>query len=432
VFGAGHPDFEVSYSWNEEEKLAEIAIEQKQTQGKLKVVENDATTYLFSTPITLDVTLENGEKLARTIVMKEAKERVFIAAPMAPKMVRFDPGAYIPKNLKFTRPKAMMIYQLENDPDCMGRIEAAQSLGKMQELDVVKALEKAMLGDKFWAVQYEAAAALGEIRLDAARDVLIAAIPKMKNSKSRRGVIKSLGTFKDAKSAAALKAVAEKDESYFVEADATSAYLSSRLASSMQATSKDVDEAEAFFLKQLEKSSYREVIRRAAYRALSWLPGIERGERPKALQALIEGTRSKLGASIDARVGALMSVGRLASRSVPAQAERLLGVLNEYLDEKNYFVRMTLVSALEETGLPGAIGALEQLRTIDSDGRIKRHARWAVESIESGLSKPESIEALRKDFETLQSEYQKLRTAIEDLKAKSSPQSSLQSSTKAV
>ena len=139
----------------------------------------------------------------------------------------FDPGAFIPKAIKFPRPKEMLIYQLEKDPDCMGRIEAAQELVKGVDLDGVQALGRAALTDPFWGVQAEAAEALSQVRTNAARDSLVTALAA-KHPKARAAIAKALGTFKDEKVSEALKKHAEKDESYFVEAQSVSAWATSR------------------------------------------------------------------------------------------------------------------------------------------------------------------------------------------------------------
>ena len=100
------------------------------------------------------------------IEIGEARERIFIQAPSKPLMVRFDPNHTIPKTLKFPRPKEMLLYQLRNDTDVMGRIEAAHELGKIADAEVIRALSETALHDKFWGVQAEAAEVLAEIRSD--------------------------------------------------------------------------------------------------------------------------------------------------------------------------------------------------------------------------------------------------------------------------
>src|SRR5207248_5546323 len=51
VFNAGYPQFELSYQWHDDSKSAELAIEQKQTEGKDELTKDGATTKLFHLPV---------------------------------------------------------------------------------------------------------------------------------------------------------------------------------------------------------------------------------------------------------------------------------------------------------------------------------------------------------------------------------------------
>jgi aminopeptidase N len=309
IFSAGYPEFELTYAWNDEKKLAELVIEQKQTEGQPSVTKDGATTPLFHLTAQIEFTLDGGNKVTHSVDIGEPRERMFFTLPSKPLMVRFDPGSTIPKSLKFPRSKEMLLYQLKNDSDVMGRIEAAQELVKVADGDVIRALGEAALRDRFWGVQAEVAEALAEIRTDAARDVLIAALATP-FSKSRRFIVRALGTFKDAQAAAAIKKLAEKDPSYFVEADATSAWTGALLSPYLNADDAKVSEAEKFLIQQLQKTSYRDAIRASSLRALAALPGVGTGERPKALETLLDW--SKRGHELDARMGAIDALGRVA------------------------------------------------------------------------------------------------------------------------
>src|SRR4029079_18895766 len=88
---------------------------------------------------------------------------------------------------EFKRAKEMLLFQLKNDDDVIGRIDAAKELAKLGTPDAIAALKDAVNGDAFWAVQAEAARALGTIRSEGARDALLASL-KVKHPKARRGV----------------------------------------------------------------------------------------------------------------------------------------------------------------------------------------------------------------------------------------------------
>ncbi len=331
-------------------------------------------------------------------------------------MVRLDPGNPIPKALKFPRPRDLLLYQLEKDEDVMGRIEAAQELGKTGDPTVVPALGKAAAKDSFWGVQAEAADVLATIRTEASRDALIEAL-KTKESKARKAIARALGSFHDEKAAAALKKHAEKDESYFVEAMATTAWVSAKFTPGVQPSEQTLAEVEKFLLSQLKKGSYRELIRGAALRGLAMLPGIARGERESALETLFEWSRR--GKPADARSAAVDALGKVVKFAMPPVAARVFQVLSDLADEENFRLRMMLLMALGDAESARAIPILGKIEASDLDGRIKRGAMTLASHLETAGGMPESVSGLKASLEKLQQEQLRLRTALEDRQASS-------------
>jgi aminopeptidase N len=411
VFNAGYPEFEMSYQWHDDKKLAEMVIEQKQTGGKSELVQNGSTTKLFHLPVVLEFTVEGGKKVSHKIEVGEPRERVFLSLSAKPLMVRFDPGSSIPKTLKFPRPKELLLFQLKNDQDCMGRIEAAQELGKIADPEIVTALGEVALKDPFWGVQAEVAEVLGQIRTDQARDVLIRALATPL-AKGRREIVHALGTFKDEKSASALKKLAEKDPSYFVEAQATSAWTDASLGIYTLGSDSKVEEAEKFLLKQLEKPSYREVIRAAALQTLARLPGIHAGERPRVVQTLIDWT--KRTCPDDARVAAIVALGKLAQASVVSQQKKILQTLNGLADEDSFRIRIALVVGLAATESPHAIEILNKVHALEIDPRVRRNALAAIDALQTGGSATESVMKLKSALEKVEEDQKKLRSLFEE------------------
>jgi aminopeptidase N len=411
VFGAGYPEFEVSYNWHDEKKLAELVIEQKQTGGLPSVTSDGATTHLFHLPVVIEFTLEDGKKQTHRLDLFEARERIFLAVSGKPLMVRFDPNFTIPKTLKFPRPKELLLYQLKNDQDCMGRIEAAQELVKLADPEIVSALGDVAAKDSFWGVQAEVADALSQIRTDQARDGLIAALSSAL-PKGRREIVRALGTFRDDKSAAALKKLAEKDPSYFVEAQATLAWSQAHVGVYNLAKEPKAEEIEKFLLKQLEKSSYREVIRAAALQALGALPGVGTGERPKALEVLMSWSRREKPS--DARVASISALGKLARAANAPEQKTIFSLLDTLADEDSFRMRMALIVALSATESSHAIGILEKIHTLDVDPRVRRNALAAIDALQTAGNTPESVSRLKSAIEKLEEEQRKMRSLFEE------------------
>lgn len=411
VFSAGYPEFELSYSWQEEKKTAEIMIEQKQSTGQASLTQDGVTTPVFQLPVTLDFTFEDGSQVSHRVNLSEQRERLILPLAHAPKMVRFDPGFTIPKSLKFPRSKEMLLFQLKKDKDCMGRIEAAQELGKIADREIVAALGEVALKDGFWGVQVEVAEVLAEVRSDQSRDALIAALASPL-AKGRRALARALGTFKDEKASQALRKLAEKDPSYFVEAQATTAWMASTLSPYVLTTDPKIEDAETFLLRQLEKSSYREVIRASALRGLALLPGVGTGERPKALETLLRW--SQRGLPTDARVGAIEALGQVASLARQPEKARILSSFNHLADEDNFRIRVILVSALALCETPDVLPILSKIQQNEVDGRVKRSAWTVSDAIATRGPVPESVQNLKAALDKIAEEQKKLRSWFEE------------------
>jgi HEAT repeat protein len=316
----------------------------------------------------------------------------------------------------------MLIHQLENDPDCLGRIEAAHELSKLLEPEVVPALLKAAQNDKFWAVQAEACGALAEIRSEAALGALTQAVKTIAHARARRAAVRALGTYRDPKAAETLRKVAEKDASYYVEAEATWAYAESRLNPARSKVSERHavgDDMEKFLHEQLAKPSYRELVRIGALKGMTLLPGIGRGERARALDTLIEWTGKSQ--PMDARTGAISALGAVGKSAVASERARILEVLDQLADEPNFRTRMALVSAVAALEHPDAIGILEKIRGTDLDGRVKREALSAAGALSTEGPAAESARNLRESVEKLEEEYRKLRSMVEETRASLKP-----------
>ncbi len=422
IFSAGHPELEVSYQWHEDKKLAEFVIEQKQTDGKPELVQDGFTVPLFHLPVRIELTLEGSQESAKGGIKKtshlieigELRDRIFLPAESKPVMVRLDPAHSIPKVMKFPRPKELLLYQLTHDGDCMGRIEAAHELVKIADYEGVAALGRAVLSDSFWGVQAEAADALAEIRTDQAMQALIAGL-KVSHPKARRAVVKALGTYKDPKAGEALKKLAEKDPSYFVEAEATRAWTGSRNKTGGELQKSQVDETETFLMTQFSKESHLEVIRTAALWGLAELPGVGRGERPKAFETLLEW--SKRGKPEDARMAAIGALGQVASVAVPSERALILDRFNELADEESFRVRMRLILALGASESPVAIPILDKIHRLDSDGRVKRDSKALMNALMVSGTPPESVVNLKVALEKLEEEHRKLKSWVDETRA---------------
>ncbi|MEK6704785.1 MAG: M1 family aminopeptidase [Bdellovibrionota bacterium] len=419
LFNAGYPEFDLSCSWNEDKKIAELVIEQKQTGGQESATKNGSVTPLFHLPVVIDFTMSDGQRITHSLEIGEARERVLIACPSKPLMVRFDPDNWIPKTVKFSRTREMLLYQLVNDPDCIGRIGAAKELAKTADQEVVESLGKAVLKDHFWGVKAEIASILAEIRTQAACDGLTQAIRALdvEHPKARRAIVKALGKFKNEKASSVLRKIAEKDVSYYVEAEATIAWASSvTRADLIGATSPDAERIsgliEEFLSSQLKKDSHRDAIRSASLKAFTNIPGIGSGDRQGSVTKVVSWT--KRGLPHDARIAAVDCLGQIAKGAGQLERTRILAVFTELADEDDFRLRMALVGALEKSEMSEAISLLSRIKMLDVDGRVRKNANFGIGVLETARTMPESVSNLKAALEKLEEEQRKLRSMLED------------------
>ena len=294
----------------------------------------------------------------------------------------------------------MLLYQLKNDDDVVGRIDAAKELAKLGTPEAVAALKQAVLKDAFWAVQAEAARALGGMRTETARDALLDCL-NVKHPKARRGVVQALGQFRyDEKAAAVLEAMLHKgDASYYVEGAAAHALGQTRTPRAFEVLSKVA----------MKKESLNDVIRANA------LTGMTELKDERVLPIAIEWTR--MGNSNPVRGVATSVLGRLGQLSDRAKSDAY-DRLVDLLQDDWLRVRLNAIAALAELKEPKAVAELERTRTRDLDGRVIRFAREAIRRLRDGADKGDEIKKLREDFDKLSEENRGLKDRVEKIEGR--------------
>ncbi len=373
VFGAGFPEYEVAFAWDEDSRVASLTVDQKQ---KL-----EGSTGLFRMPVV--VRFHGATLVEQTVEIKEAHQTFTFVLDAKPAFVAFDPGCQILKKLTFKQPLQMLKARLSKDPDWFGRVEAAQMLCRDGSAEALDAVGRSLLKDSFWGARAEMAAALGENGSLHARDLLIGAL-KIKDPKIRRAVVRALGKFRDGDAAAALAPLATKDPSYFVEGEASLALGATR-------------EARAFdVLKDnMKKASHLDVIRANACAGLARL-------RDDRAWPLLRACAAP-GGKPQGRVAALRAMALLAKGRDPYRTE-VREDLERYLTDPNFFAKFGAMIALETLDEPAAAPAVEAVRFREGDGRLRANSRDIARSLREGKSKGEEMNALRADLEKLREE----------------------------
>ncbi len=389
IYSPGHPEFKVAWQWDAAQKLATVSV--KQTQS------NENGTPIFRVPVLID--FRTGRKKATEFRVEVTdKEQTFIF-PLTekPDVCRFDPHNAVLKTVDFEKSVNELILQLRDDDDIWGRQWAAKELGRKGGLEAVKALETAVTGDRSWTVQAAAGRALGAASGDHARDALLRCL-KAKHPKARRGVIVGLGSFKgDEAVLAALKPIAAKDQSYYVEAEANRSIGKIRCAGSFEAIASNFN-----------RRGFREVVR------VGCIDGLVELRDERGLELLRQA--AKYGAPTQARRWAALALGRLA-KHLPDHCDPVGEELVDLLKDPDYRVRAASANGLREIGDPSHAGALDDMARRELDGRGVRAARLAAQELRKGGTTAEETQALRKEFEELRLENAKLKERLGKLEA---------------
>ncbi|MBI2765280.1 MAG: HEAT repeat domain-containing protein [Chloroflexi bacterium] len=389
VFKPGHPNFKVSWSWDQDAKLATVAV--KQTH------KTDDGTPVFRVPVTIDFRVARAKPSEFRVEITEPEHTFVFPLPRKPDVCRFDPHNFVLKELDFEKSVGELRLELRDGDDIAGRQAAAAGLGKKGGREAIEALETAVMGDRFWAVQAAAAKALGAVRTPAARDALMRSLA-VRHPKARRAVVAALGEFHgDAGVFDALMPIAKRDQSWFIEGEANRSIGKLRLPASFDA-----------IVANIERDSFRQVVR------IGCVDGLAELREERGLNVLLAAAR--YGTPFQARPAAVAALARLVAYFDPRQKE-VGEQFVEFLRDHDFRVRIAAANALKALGRPEFAGALEDMAKRELDGRGIRMGRENAAALRKGGQTSEEVRNLRDEFEKLRDENAKLRERLEKLEA---------------
>lgn len=391
VYRIGHPVFKVSWSWDDDAKLATVSV--KQTQST-----DDGTPAVFRAPLTIDFRKGRAKPQAFRVEVTEREHAFVFPLAAKPDLCRFDPYNWVLKELEFEKSVGELRVQLRDDDDIAGRQAAARDLGKKGGPDAIVALEQAVMTDRHWTVQAAAAKALGFMKTAHARDALLRCLA-VRNPRARRGVVAALGEFRgDEAVYAALAPIARKDTSYFVEAEANRSIGKLRMPGSMDALKANI-----------MHPSYREVVRQGC------IDGLVELRDEAGIEVLLDA--AKYGAPAQARQTAVNALGRLG-QYYPERKKLLGEAVAEFTDDPDFRVRIAAANALKLLQAEAQVGALERMAAQELDGRAVRIARENAAAIRRGGTTSTELKALREEFEKLRDENGRLREKVDRIEAR--------------
>ncbi len=443
VYSGGYPEFEVTYAWESEHSMAKIKIRQTQKVDDLTPCFETPVDLAFTLPTT-DEAIDNNDSgdlaggainLAptaptgntdtpqthtvqiRVVVGEDGQNEQNFYFPLErePVMVRFDPDGWLLKTLKFERPAPMMRYQLKHDPDVLGRIEAAEALGKKGGDENTDALTAALLHDPFWGVRSAVAKALGELGTAKAQESLLQGLRQLDSaqfSRARAAIAAASGQFQAPeqadlaqRSAQALSALLEHgDMSYLVEAAAAEALGKTRTTGSIELLEK-----------LLARPTWNATVEKGILTGLA-LSGEDRVV--EILSSWLTSTQRHPTERL-AAASAMEILGKhhyLYSEMACQQAITALCLAVEHDSWQR--VRAVAALALMPFGDKRAIAPLERAASHEFESRSERNMRTAVSALHSGGSSDEQLKDLRQNLDRLREENRKLQDQMSALEAR--------------
>jgi aminopeptidase N len=184
VYGAGFPEFKVSYLYDK--NAGEVVLTVTQMQKELPAVG------VFSTPVLIEI-VSGSEVLLDTIRITKKEEDFRIPISTKPYDVRFNKNHWILCKVDFEKTFEELSYQLNYDDDVTGRISAAEQLAGYDE-KAIDVLRRAVIRDRFYGVRMSAVESLKKIKNDESFEAIMIAADDF-DGRVREAALKVLGDF---------------------------------------------------------------------------------------------------------------------------------------------------------------------------------------------------------------------------------------------
>lgn len=385
IFKAGHPDIKASYEWLDDKKQVKLTVAQKQKPDEL--------VSLFRLPLKFKIVTSDGEVI-HDLELRDAEQTYWFSCADKPEFVSLNPENTILGNWDFNPGRELLIYQLFNDKDAMGRVFAARTLAKDHSRQSVDALGEALGREKFWGVQAEIADSLGMIGSQRCFDYLAKYWQDLSHPRARRAAIKAIGMFRNEQSSEIAERALKSDSSPTVQYEAAIAFGKSRVSGVFEKLSGALG----------KRDSWHDYYDRGILCGLAELKQDDR-----VLPVLLRHT--KPGVAVFTRreaVSAILSYGA-------ARPTFVIDALADLTRDTNFFVRLTAIDALNQLGDDRAMGALRRVADSVVEPRTHRAALVAMKNVRAGRTAPEDVEKLRADFDRLREEYRTLLSRLEKL-----------------
>ena len=390
VYHAHHPELDVSYSWDEQTRLAKVTI--KQTQ------QLSAQVLLFDFPLTIRFKGAFGA-VDKVVQVHEKEADYYFPFDSAPGGVRFDPDYTLLGVIKFEPSREMCRSQLADKGDMMGRLLAVEKLAKDRGHEVVAMLKDTLNQDAFFGVRLAAASALTEIHTEEAYDALLASTAQP-DARVRLRVVGAIAGYYRETAYTSIHDLLAREKNPMIVAEALRG-----LAPYAKPETKDT------LVSFLNTDSYRDRLTDAAITAM------RQQDDPAYLPNLLERLGGH-GANLSGRVFAngvetLAYLGRNEEKK-----DQVREFLLAHVHDLKRSVAQRSLSALGTLGDTKAIPVLQTFTKADKESPERKAAEGALTSLRAVRKPVDDFKNLRQEVLDLQKETRELHKTVDELKNK--------------
>jgi aminopeptidase N len=394
VYGAGYP--EIKLHWDYQAAAGVVHLELRQAQ------ETGAQTGFFAFPVEVALLGAGGAvEVRRTQMLARQIQDIYLPSASRPRTVVFDPHGTLLKTLDFDKPTAEWIAQLHADLPLAAHLDAARALAERGGDDAVEALGEALAHHRFRGLRRVAAAGLEQIGSGAALAALERGT-RDPDPRVRAVVLASLGAFPDHHELIApLGRALVADESYNVRSSAASAlgkFVSDRTAVTPLLT------------KALAQRSYLEEVAVTAIHALANLGA------PETFALAVR--LARYGSPAAVRPDAMMALAQVAAQtSDAAQKKEARRILEAFLADPDFNVRLKVPDALAEMGDAAAIPALQRSLAAEIQDEQRQAREKAIRQLQQAAAKPAPSQGLEERVQQLERANEVLEEQLRQLQA---------------
>jgi aminopeptidase N len=364
ITGAGFPFLRIAYDYDAADHRVTLTIRQVQRR--------DESTGFFDTPVDVIVGTTQGE-IRASVPLHGEMTTYSIPIQGSPVYVQWDPGKWLPSDVKFPRSTALLLGQLEHAP-LGGRLDALQGLAERAQAmggrsfgftgtnapptgdrEALAAIIHVARSDSSLGVRAEAIQSMMGLFDDSARAALIEFTHDTSAEIRAIAARMLFGPFPDG--LARLRDLADGDPNQGVRSTAAQALSMMRIQEPQQRIADSVIHSPT--------ASDAERASAAAELTNSFLPGAWDAGRHYL-------TAASSSRAVRQAVMRQMGIGVRYQFRPEANADELIALLRPFLNSEDPSLRLAAAREFSSTNIPAARTALEERKRVEVDARVLR------------------------------------------------------------